>query len=751
MVNIHYKLLESFLCGLSPFQRVIADPWEASLADSVGVETKETHYHEDLLGDGVPDEHIHSTGDTDMIGADPPIPPQTDSSLHDLSALGDGSSFLLSNGVNVPYHQKSSETANPSHSLFPDTPDTNAHSIFPLSSSMHPEGGMAEAGDTSETFAPEEGHTHAAPADPPATAFALPADSLSPVAPTAEDPMNLHHSPEPPFPTPAVSPPFRPTDNAPPPPEGGPSASSGGAPTTTQPAAGTPAQAQAPATGVTGYRRFIERIKSRPLQYIVPHIKEFVASFPANLSRHDAAARLHAFLSDAQDEIAKSAVYKELDEAEQLEMREGLEKFLMIKLHHRLWRCEAEDEGEDKFLSRHIARLSWVKPHHLECLELSEDAVTLAAGELCKMDQYKAPRDKIVCMMNACRVLYSAIRDQAESGSRNGEGPPPSADDFLPCLILLVIRANPPCLHSNCEFVGAFRHPDRLRAEDLYFFTQLASVVTFIKKINGSNELKVTQEEFDRLYGPPDTAETGGEEQGASLEKKQKEKENGRPPTPPQSSAATDGSSSLFSFSFAAGKTGAGGTEGDREKGQGDSEVADGDRELRDLKQSRSRPNSAGGDDGGTATAMGGAPPIPAGWGASSASGGSGGGGGSFLSSRFLGLFPTSLSQQSQPPQGGSGPPSEGTVGDGEKEKETILEREKKRKTEALELLASLSSLSCTFAPVLGPMDGDSARQRGWGGPAPDLRVGDVPRLLEEYRQMASLCMRFRRHLEAFQ
>ncbi|CAN0159024.1 unnamed protein product, partial [Ectocarpus sp. 12 AP-2014] len=69
------------------------------------------------------------------------------------------------------------------------------------------------------------------------------------------------------------------------------------------------------------------------------------------------------------------------------------------------------------------------------------------------------------------------------TGDRAAGGALPGADDFLPALILLVKRANPPGLHSTLEFVQSFRDPSKLLSEAGYVLTQLVSAVCFLEEV----------------------------------------------------------------------------------------------------------------------------------------------------------------------------------------------------------------------------------------------------------------------------
>lgn len=64
--------------------------------------------------------------------------------------------------------------------------------------------------------------------------------------------------------------------------------------------------------------------------------------------------------------------------------------------------------------------------------------------EILKINNYKAPRDKLICILNCCKVIFGLIKHvEGDAG----------ADKFLPILIYVVIRANPPRLVSNVQQV----------------------------------------------------------------------------------------------------------------------------------------------------------------------------------------------------------------------------------------------------------------------------------------------------------
>ena len=123
--------------------------------------------------------------------------------------------------------------------------------------------------------------------------------------------------------------------------------------------------------------------------------------------------------------------------------------------------------------------------------------------ELLKINHYKAPRDKLICILNACKVIFGephlADRQQAlipVSGLIRHLKKEEGADTFVPILIYVVLKASPENLLSNVEYVPAlssigflwlnsrfrfisrFRNPEKLQSEAGYYLSSLVSTLT---------------------------------------------------------------------------------------------------------------------------------------------------------------------------------------------------------------------------------------------------------------------------------
>ncbi|DBB04146.1 hypothetical protein WJX77_002566 [Trebouxia sp. C0004] len=249
----------------------------------------------------------------------------------------------------------------------------------------------------------------------------------------------------------------------------------------------------AEATQALSFAEFLERMKDPQAANLVRSIKNFIKTFddkPANPDRD--AESVQAFLAKSEGTFRNHPVWANVPVEHQSQAMEGLEKYLMTKIYYKTFAQSELDKERDVALSQRMAALSFVQPHHLDIPQQyqEDNSSQLAIKELHKINNYKAPRDKLVCVLNCCRVINNLLHN---AGIKDNEAR--GADDFLPVLIYVVIHANPPQLASNLEYIQRFRMHSRMVSESAYFFTQLYSAASFIETINSSS-LTMDSDEF---------------------------------------------------------------------------------------------------------------------------------------------------------------------------------------------------------------------------------------------------------------
>ena len=148
----------------------------------------------------------------------------------------------------------------------------------------------------------------------------------------------------------------------------------------------------------------------------------------------------------------------------------------------------------DLELQNRIRSFNWISTEHLNCAidEFSQEVRDLLyqaingkknqildffreitnfhffSSDLLEIDGKMAPQDKLTCLVKCSKNIFEILKLSNES--------PASADDFLPCLIYICLKANPPRIQSNLNYITRFCNENKLRmGEGGYFFANLVS------------------------------------------------------------------------------------------------------------------------------------------------------------------------------------------------------------------------------------------------------------------------------------
>lgn len=271
------------------------------------------------------------------------------------------------------------------------------------------------------------------------------------------------------------------------------------------------------------FQRFLDQLRHKSADPIACYVKSFLNEFG---KRPWTVPEQVKIIADFKEFIyAKMALcppFSTLSEHEMVNATEGMEKLIMNRLYSKTFspvidpatrsNSHEEDVIRDSVLEEKMRIWSWIQGRHLDIgeqfLRNGEAFVKLASDELLKINHYRAPRDKVICILNCCKVIFGLLRQT------NSEE---SADGFLPILIFVVIKAQPKNLISNANYIERFRNPEMMSGEAGYYLNSLIGAVSFIEQLDRS-QLSITEEEFEQNV----------EESIKSIVEPQKKEENSR-------------------------------------------------------------------------------------------------------------------------------------------------------------------------------------------------------------------------------
>lgn len=264
------------------------------------------------------------------------------------------------------------------------------------------------------------------------------------------------------------------------------------------------------------FQVFLSHIRNKSADPLVRYIRSFLVSFTRQAPAMSSAQRIKAvrqlkeFINGKFQEFEPFA---SMDSKDLENSNEGIEKLIMNRLYEYTFSPEVFNKNESRtpesFLqdllddvkfTTQLDKFSWVSGPHLDVdlneisqrkRESSKESLNYldqAINELNKINNYRAPRDKIICILNSCKIIFSLLRVSKQETN---------ADAFIPLLILVIIRAKTPNLISNIHYIERFRGEQwLLHGETSYYLSSIQGAITFIQNIT-RDDLTVSDEEYE--------------------------------------------------------------------------------------------------------------------------------------------------------------------------------------------------------------------------------------------------------------
>lgn len=190
------------------------------------------------------------------------------------------------------------------------------------------------------------------------------------------------------------------------------------------------------------FHRFLSQLRHRSADPVAKFLKSFLGEFAKKQWMvHEQVKIVQDFLNFIYGKMEGCEVWRDVGEVEMDNAREGMEKLVMNRLYTQAFSPAIAPppplgtggsrrnnrEGDDRFpgrsgqhqedverddiLAQKVRIYGWVREEHLDIGDtVTEDGgkrfLDLAVNEMVKMGSYRAPRDKVICVLNCCKVIF---------------------------------------------------------------------------------------------------------------------------------------------------------------------------------------------------------------------------------------------------------------------------------------------------------------------------------------------------------
>ncbi|KAG5281449.1 hypothetical protein AALO_G00072320 [Alosa alosa] len=218
------------------------------------------------------------------------------------------------------------------------------------------------------------------------------------------------------------------------------------------------------------------------LEHMEAKMIDFIGAFQVCTAADDKTAAVEDFLRYLYGAMAHDAIWQFASEDQLQDAQMAIERSVMNRIFKLAFYPNQDgDILRDQLLQEHIQRLSKVVTANHKALQIPEVYLKevpwpSAQAEIRTINAYKTPRDKVQCILRMCSTIMNLL-------SLASDDSVPGADDFVPVLVFVLIRANPPCLLSTIQYINNF-YSSRLSGEECYWWMQFTAAVEFIKTID---------------------------------------------------------------------------------------------------------------------------------------------------------------------------------------------------------------------------------------------------------------------------
>ncbi|GME72237.1 unnamed protein product [Ambrosiozyma monospora] len=254
------------------------------------------------------------------------------------------------------------------------------------------------------------------------------------------------------------------------------------------------------------FQKFLRMFKTRQCEPIHKYLRSFLYQYnQKNWTIDEQVKLIKDFENFLFDKMQQYPPFDGLKSESELDnCKEGIEKLVMTRTYSTAFSPvvakakqssqHADDLAKDRQYNENVKLYHWLELKHLDVpmnLNVESNFVKLASSEINKINNYKSPRDKIICILNCCKIIFGLIRQQQKLQKIEE-----NADSFVPLLIYVLLQAKTKFLYSNLMYIERFRNEEFLVGEPSYYVSTLQLAVNFIIDLD-FEKLSIEKNEYD--------------------------------------------------------------------------------------------------------------------------------------------------------------------------------------------------------------------------------------------------------------
>lgn len=122
------------------------------------------------------------------------------------------------------------------------------------------------------------------------------------------------------------------------------------------------------------------------------------------------------------------------------------------------------------------------------------DIITKSVSYIRALRYFRAPIDKMNCILHSCKILYDLFQIKQVNTSKM------SADSLLPIIIYTILTARPEGIIIDCHYISNVQHPLILHGENEYYITLILSSIDYILQYDVRDHRKKSDKSTTLFY-----------------------------------------------------------------------------------------------------------------------------------------------------------------------------------------------------------------------------------------------------------